>query len=228
MNPELRRVGNEQAPVVVIDGFARRIAEIRSLAAALTPFPRIAGNYYPGRRRIISAEDGAADAYARQLCEDAAPLIGGAFGIQSFSLVEASFSLVTTPPHELEPMQRVPHFDTVDPNYLALLHYVNVAEDTGTAFFRHRATGVERVTERNLPRFIPAMEAEMAMLPSDAGYIHGSNRFFEQIGAVEAVPDRLLIYQGSLLHSGIIPPGMALHDDPVHGRLTANLFIQGN
>ena len=47
----------------------------------------------------------------------------------------------------------------------------------------------------------------MPQLPPDSGYIHGSDEFFEQIGAVEAVPDRLIIYQGSLLHSGIIPPG---------------------
>lgn len=228
MKPELRRVGNEQAPIVVIDDFSGRLGDILDIAAALAPYPRIAGNYYPGLRRIIRPEDKAADAYAAQLCRDAAPFIGGAFGIQGFSLVEASFSIVTTAPDELQPTQRIPHFDTVDPNYLALLHYVNVADGTGTAFYRHRATGIERVTERDLPRFIPSMEAELATIPEDSGYINASNRFFEQIGAVEAVSDRLIIYQGSLLHSGIIPPGMALHGDPLHGRLTANLFIKGN
>jgi hypothetical protein len=45
---------------------------------------------------------------------------------------------------------------------------------------------------------------------------------------VEAVPDRLIIYHGSLLHSGIIPPGMKLSADPREGRLTANLFVRGH
>jgi hypothetical protein len=44
---------------------------------------------------------------------------------------------------------------------------------------------------------------------------------------VEAVPDRMLIYHGSLLHSGVIPPGMLLTEDPREGRLTANLFLLG-
>ena len=61
----------------------------------------------------------------------------------------------------------------------------------------------------------------------DSGYIAGSNQFFEQIGAVEAVPDRLIIYQGSLLHSGIVPQDMPLTGDPRQGRLTANIFVRG-
>jgi hypothetical protein len=37
----------------------------------------------------------------------------------------------------------------------------------------------------------------------------------------------MIIYNGNLLHSGIIPPGMPLSADPRQGRLTANLFIIG-
>jgi hypothetical protein len=47
------------------------------------------------------------------------------------------------------------------------------------------------------------------------------------IDSVEGVEDRLLIYRGSLLHSGLIPPNMALSDDPHRGRLTANIFVRG-
>jgi len=42
---------------------------------------------------------------------------------------------------------RIPNFDSTDPNYLALLHYLRVPPDTGTAFFRQRSTGIERLTE---------------------------------------------------------------------------------
>ena len=38
----------------------------------------------------------------------------------------------------------------------------------------------------------------------------------------------MIIYQGSLLHSGIVPPGMPLTADPMRGRLTANVFVKGN
>ena len=99
---------------------------------------------------------------------------------------------------------------------------------TGTAFYRQRSTRIERVTEVNVSTFVRTADAEAAMLPAGSGYINGSNDFFEQIGAVEAVPDRLIIYQGSLLHSGIIPADMNLSPDPRIGRLTANFFLRGH
>ena len=54
-------------------------------------------NYYPGMRRVI----GRADAACRCLCRarpasEAAQFIAGAFDIDWFDLVEASFSMVTT------------------------------------------------------------------------------------------------------------------------------------
>ena len=71
------------------------------------------------------------------------------------------------------------------------------------------------------------MNTAAAALRPDSGYIHGSDDYFEQIGSVNAVADRLIIYQGSLLHSGIVPEGMRFSADPREGRLTANLFVRG-
>jgi len=228
VRPELRRVGKEQCPVVVIDRFSGRLGEILDLAEALAPYPALKGNYYPGLRRVIEPSDIPANAYVEQTCRDAAQFIAGAFDVEGFDLLEASFSMVTTPPSELSLPQRSPHFDSPDPKYYALLHYLRVPEGSGTAFYRQRSTGIERVTEANIARFITTAEREAALLAEDSGYISGSDQFFEQIGAVEAVPDRLLIYQGGLLHSGIIPKAMPFSADPRSGRLTANLFVRGN
>ncbi|MES1158551.1 MAG: DUF6445 family protein, partial [Terricaulis silvestris] len=52
------------------------------------------------------------------------------------------------------------------------------------------------------------------------------NDAYEQIGRVEGIADRMVIYDGSLLHSGIVPPDAELSPDPLHGRLTANFFIR--
>ena len=61
MRPELRRVGNTQSPVVVIDDFSGEAEEIAAIADALAPFPPInSANYYPGVRRIIEPADAAA------------------------------------------------------------------------------------------------------------------------------------------------------------------------
>jgi hypothetical protein len=227
VKPELRHVGNSQSPVVVIDEFSGALEPILDIAESLAPYPPL-NNYYPGVRRVITRADRAADAFVEETCERAAQFIAGAFDFDRFDLIEASFSIVSTPPDNLSPPQRAPHFDTTDQKHLALLHYLRVPSGSGTAFYRQRSTGIERVTEGNIASFVRTAEAEAALLPADSGYIHGSDQFFERIGAVEAVPDRLIIYQGSLLHSGIIPPGMPFSSDPEVGRLTANLFVRGH
>lgn len=228
MKPQLLRFGEGQSPVVVIDDFSRDAEAIAALAEALGPFPAIDVNYYPGVRRLITRADTDADAYVERTCRDAAQFIAGAFDIDRFDLIEASFSIVTLQPHDLRPVQRAPHFDSTDQKYFALLHYLRVPPGSGTAFYRQRSTGIERVTEQNITTFVRTAEAIEPLLPKDSGYIQGSNEFYEQIGAVEAFPDRMLIYQGSLLHSGIIPPGMKFSDDPREGRLTANIFVRGH
>ena len=226
MKLEVRRFGNTQTPVVVIDDFSGSLERILEIAEELAPFPRHT-NYYPGLRRIFTAAHTAANAYVQESCERAAPFIAEAFDFDAFDLVEASFSMVTLDPQELTPPQRAPHFDTTDQNDLALLHFLRAPPNSGTAFFRQRATGIERVTELNVSVYVPVAEVQIPQLPSDSGYFHGSDEFFEQIGAVEAVPDRMIIFQGSLLHSGIIPPDLPLTGDPRHGRLTANIFVRG-
>jgi hypothetical protein len=227
VKPELRRFGNDQSPVVVIDEFSGSLAPLLEIADALAPYPPT-GNYYPGLRRIITPSDSAANAYVERTCEEAAQYIAGAFDVDGFDLLEASFSMVTASPAELRPAQRAPHFDSTDQKYYALLHYLRVPPGTGTAFYRQRSSGIERVTEANVHVFVGIAQADATRLPKDSGYIAGSDEFFEQIGAVEAVPDRMVIYQGSLLHSGIIPKEMSLSADPREGRLTANLFVRGH
>ena len=229
MKPELRRVGSMQSPVVVIEDFSGEADVAASIADSLAPFPQVGSvNYYPGVRRFIGRDDGAANAYVERLCERAAQFIAGAFDVDGFDLLEASFSIVTAKPSELRSAQRAPHFDSTDQKYFALLHYLRVPAGTGTAFYRQRATGIERVTEANIAKFVTTAEAQSALLPPDSGYIGGSDQFFEQIGAVDGVADRLIIYQGSLLHSGIIPVDMNFSADPREGRLTANIFVRGH
>jgi Family of unknown function (DUF6445) len=227
VKPELRHIGREQSPVVVIDEFTGGLDQILEIAESLAPYPAPSGSYYPGLRRVIEPADGAANRYVEALCEAAAPFIAGAFDVEGFTLTEASFSIVTTPPADLSPPQRAPHFDSPDPKHYALLHYLRVPAGSGTAFYRQRSTGIERVTEQNLATFVGTAEAIEPLLPKDSGYVTGSNEHYEQIGSVDAVADRMLIYQGSLLHSGIIPEGMTFSADPREGRLTANIFVRG-
>ncbi len=222
MKPSLRRFGRGQHPVVVIDEFTGDPDAIVEIAAGLVPFPQNQDSFFPGLRRYITKEDRAAFAYAAGALQAVGPFIGGAFDYDSYDWVEASFSIVMTPPDQLIPAQRAPHFDSSDPADLAVLHYLRDTE--GTAFYRHRLTGIEQVDAANSDLFIS--HARPAALTA-RGYINDSDRDYERIGHVEGVADRLVIYRGSLLHSGIIPPEAALSVDPREGRLTANLFVYG-
>ena len=147
---------------MVIDDFTGSAEDVAAIADALAPFPPIVGNYYPGVRRMITNADPDAYTYLFETCRHAAPFIGGAFEVNGFDLVEGSFSLVTVQPRNLGLPQRMPHFDSPDPNFLALLHYLRVPPGSGTAFYRHRATGIERVTDANVGPYVTIAKAEAA------------------------------------------------------------------
>ncbi|KUO55631.1 MAG: hypothetical protein APF82_09025 [Sphingomonadales bacterium BRH_c42] len=222
MQPTRQLVGISRTPVLTVDEIGPEPAAIIAMAQALGPFPYAANNY-PGLRRIIGPADNAAWTYVTSLLKDAASFIGGAFDVDGFDLVEASFSLVTTRPQALTPVQRLPHFDSVDEDLIALLHYA--APCAGTAFYRHIATGLELVTPDNVDRFVAIARRDAQSAGPRYVYPreHGA---FEPIGHVEGRAGRLVAYPGRLLHSGVIPQGFDFSDDPASGRLTTNIFLK--
>lgn len=224
MAAELHRIGEGRHRVAVIDGLIGDLEAVIDMAAALAPFPA-AVNQYPGVRRVIAPHE-TADRYVCALMNAAAPYIAGAFDAEKFRVVEASFSMVTRAPGDLSPEQRAPHFDSTDPDLVAVLHYLSVPGGGGTAFYRHRSTGIEQVTDANVDRFVAAATGEGRKRPASAGYVADDDPHFEQLLAVPAASGRTLIYQGSFLHSGLITPDVPLSPDPRIGRLTGNFFIQ--
>jgi len=217
--PRLNRFGETKVPVVQVDAVGPSVGEIVALARALAPFPTAVNNY-PGLRRIVRESDGAAFAYVVALLEQATPYIAGAFDLDAFDLVEASFSLVTTPSARLTAVQRAPHFDDVDPDLYAVLHYV--APCAGTAFFRHRASGTEVVTAASVDAYVEAARRT----PVASGYVGLADPAFECTGRIEGLAGRLVAYPARALHSGVIQSSFAGHADPARGRLTTNLFIR--
>jgi hypothetical protein len=210
----------ERQPVVALDQFSGRVPALLECARALWPFPDSA-NLYPGGRRLLSPDDGEAWRYVAFALRQVAPTLQRVFGARSFHCIEASFSTVSVPPAALKPPQRVPHFDAVDPNYIAILHYLT--DTAGTAFFRQQSTGIERLTADNQADYRQARAAEQG---GAGGYIAGSNTDYEQIGQVAGTMDRVAIYRGALLHSGIITEDPSIQAGRFPGRLTANLFVQ--
>jgi Family of unknown function (DUF6445) len=213
--------GAEREPVLVIDNFVPDPARLIEDAAMLSF--RAIGIHYPGIRAEVPTR--LARSFIAGLEDQIADLFGVAINLAE---IESCYSLATTKPADLTPIQRLPHFDGVEPERLALLHFLGHSEEGGTSFYRHRSTGFETISAGRLDRYRGLLEQEIAKhgLPEPA-YISGDTDLFEHIGHYAARFNRAILYRGNTLHCASIPAGMTLSSDPQRGRLTVNTFLNG-
>ena len=218
----LDQIGPEREPVVVIDGYCPDPEDWAALARTLPWHGET--KHYPGVRATLPAERHGA------LLSPLRDILRGVFGFGDRARVtEVSFSLVTDLPETLTPFQRVPHFDGFGPRRLAALLFLSPAVQGGTAFYRHRATGYQRITESRYPEYSRAMEADAARDgPPPAAYPSDGAPWFDRLAVYEARFNRMLVYRGEALHSGLIDDTVTLSADPRVGRLTLNAFLDGD
>lgn len=213
-----RRIGVERQPIAIVDHFHPDPDGLRDVAAT--------ARFEPARRRYPGVRAALPDDYFQAVRPALSGVLAHVFGHRGgIALLDASFSIVTTPPDRLSIEQRLPHFDAVDPARIALVHYLAIGESGGTAFYRHRATGFETVDGGRAAPYLDAVNAELAETPPPPAYIDGSTDRFERVSAVDARYNRAVIYRSALLHSGAIPPGAVLSADPAEGRLTVTAFL---
>ena len=211
--------GAERRPVTVIDDFWHDPDALREDAAALRMGE--IGPHYPGIRAAVPTR------LAEVMRSRIAPLLATHFGLDPAPAVsEAYYSLVTTAPDDLAPIQRLPHFDGVEPGRIAVLLFLGHGAQGGTAFYRQRVTGFESVDADRLSRFEAELQTGVRLhgLPAPS-YIAGSTDLYEQIAVQPARFNRALVYAGNTLHCAYLPPEVVLSNDPLIGRLTLNLFL---
>jgi hypothetical protein len=213
------RHGIEQEPVIVIDDFAQDPERLIEDAARLSYRP--IGPYFPGVRAVVPPP------VVVSIRNRLAGLINRTFGLSDdLNRIECYHSLVTTPPDRLHSLQRLPHFDGLGPQRIAILHHLGRAGRGGTAFFRHRRTGFETMTAERLPAYNWAVNMEiMKQGMPPARYISGDTPLYQRIAHHEALFNRVLVYRGNTLHSADIPDDVTLTDDPRTGRFSINTFI---
>lgn len=217
----VQRIGREGEPLVIIDNFTGQPERLRAMGKAAQYHP--AGVDYPGIRAL--ADPSYLDLRRDLMIQIMARVFGLTRGVQCEI---AAFSLVTLAPEQLSPRQRIPHHDHSDAGRVAIMHYLGGPESGGTAFYRHRRTGFEAITPVREAAFAAALAEDAREFGEPpAGYPLGDSAAYEQIGAVEAQVDRLALYRGRQLHSGIIPDPARLSADPASGRLTINMFLFG-
>ncbi|MEL6828297.1 MAG: DUF6445 family protein [Pseudomonadota bacterium] len=213
-------IGHDDTKMVEVSDFFDAPDDIFSSAVDKT-FAHI-NPHYPGIRAPVEA------ALLESLCESvsqmAAEVLSPASGRWEG---QAWYSIVTQAPERLTPIQCLPHFDGFDEDQLAVMIYLNRTDHGGTGFYRHRSTGFERVTQARYPAYKCGLEQDVrqAGLPQ-AAYPTDGAPHFEKIYESDAAFNSLILYPGTILHSGVIRNDRPLPPEPAEGRLTINGFFR--
>lgn len=218
--PTRQLIGSEKKPIArLMNVFSDPHAMID--AAKESQFARI-NPHYPGIRAAI--DPALTDALAACL-DTIAPDI---FGIDAKAWEgQAWFSIVTLPPAQLTPIQRLPHFDGLSETQLAVMIYLGDAGHGGTNFYRQKETGFETVTEARYPTFKSTLEngVRQTGLPP-AAYLGDGAPLYEKITEIPPHFNSGVFYHGCALHSGAIDNQTPLDSAPARGRLTINGFFR--
>lgn len=211
-------------PLIIIDNFLKDPEQLQEDAARST-FSLYPGyrekKGYPGIRAV------APQTYSYNITVFLEPLIKAEFGVPPHLDIRKSvcaFSLLTMRPNSLGPLQSTPHFDASTPHHTAVLLYLCDEQHGGTAFYRHNATGLDRITADTREHYLDVYYEELNTKRPQPGYCHESNEFFTQTGMVEAAFNRMVLYPGSLLHAPVIYSDASIDANPLTGRLTLNTF----
>ena len=226
INPNLNcntlLVGRERTPVIIFDDVLVYAKEIASYVAGNAPFQKDDG-FYPGQQSTMLAP------HIQALLKLAVPKIVKEYAVPSGKSVvvdSAFYSFISTPEKDLVPQQCRPHRDGEFSLRFAVMQYLGQGEFGGTGFFRHKPTGFEKVTESRREEYVKALTIhERAEAENEPRYFTRSVEQFELIADVEYRPNRVVVYPGNLLHSGLITPGRDVQVRPELARLTANVFV---
>jgi hypothetical protein len=196
--------------------------QLRAFAVGVNKFS-VSDSFYPGVRMPM------VEIYPMAIAKFYAKYITDFFSLdlKRVKKVASKFSLVTQSPDSLGLMQRIPHIDAASQNSLAMIHYLCDAPESGTALYRQKKTGFEFVDAARHERYLSCVNEQFSqpdIYPK--GYICSDTPEYEQIASFPAVFNRLIMYRGSSLHSGIIGSDYSFDSSPATGRLTVTTFIE--
>lgn len=208
---------------VIDDALGDPDAWVTQAENRLGEFHQAPYNAYPGiELRLPDAFSAAFAAYFDQH-------LRAHYGLRRTLRQHSKLAMVTLPETDLHPVQTIPHRDALtnvpgEEAMAAVLYLFHDERLGGTSFYRPRADAAR------LHRMISdAGSGDPASFWSRHGMVRrypgDTDDWFERVACVPPRWNRLIVYPGSLLHSGDIRhPGM-LGADPRRGRLTLNAFM---
>ena len=218
------RIGECPIAVTVADNVLLRPQQLAEFGLGLQ-FAEDDGNLYPGIRARLPAE------FSRPFHAWLTNTLRctGVLEESSYVHEDASFfSIVNKSRANLLPLQRIPHYDSTDPRVFAAVIYLFDRANSGTSFYRHRATGYETIGDDNKDNYKIALNRNMKDLGSPAReYTNGSNALFERTHSVDSAFNRIVIYSGNVLHAADIDGSLFTGNDNSQWRLTISSLIKG-
>ena len=217
-------IGQDKTPVIIVDNYAENFDEIADEIVKHSEFKPEEVSYYPGKRSAIPKP--IVVGYLK-------PLMEVFYRVYKFpdllkpNPIDNYFSLITTQPEELSAMQSWPHFDTPNPKFIAIIHYINKNEHGGTAFFKHNKSGLDRIDHQSMEIYLKHADNYFNSLNTNTfQYCDEQHSEFTCYKKIAYKPNRLIIFPGQLLHSTLVNVATDINGDPATGRLTANFFVE--
>jgi len=220
---ERMRLGNGKSCFVIDDALVDPDALVQFAVTHRAKFSPVDYSAYPG----ISLEMPAS--VVARLDDFFVAHLRREFDARRTLRARCRLSMVTLPPHELRPFQSICHTDgqhiDAGQSIQASVLYLFKDESLGGTSFYEPVRPVSEMIEL----FRDSQQLSAPEFTQKYGikqeYLTTSNDWFIQIGRVAAKWNRIVFYEGSILHSGDIFAPERLNDDPLSGRLTLNGFF---
>ncbi|WP_116811953.1 DUF6445 family protein [Steroidobacter cummioxidans] len=219
---ELVSIGRRGIKVCVIDDVLRDPEGVAALGFAQS-YAEDSSNLYPGLRAAMPERFSSAfRAWLTPMLQRHGVLERN----QTICRDTSFFSVVTTASEDLLPIQCIPHYDSKDPNLFAAVIYLCGARFSGTAFYRHRRTGYEEITEDNVSNYKIALNSDLRTHGAPKrDYINGDTLLFETIFSTELQFNRAIVYPARILHAAKIDSQFHRPKDRSEWRLTVTALL---
>lgn len=223
-SPQVERIPVAGTSVCVIDdALVDPAGWVTQAANRLGDFRQAPYNAYPGIE--LRLPDAFSEAFATFFDQH----LRADFGLRRTVRQHAKLAMVTLPEAELQPVQTIPHCDVLtnlpgEEAMAAVLYLFSDENLGGTGFYRPKVDAMR----------MQGMLADAASGdPATFWFRHGLARrypgatdaWFERVACIPPRWNRLIVYPGTLLHSGDIRHPELLNADPRSGRLTLNAFL---
>lgn len=220
---EIAPIAGRHVCYVIDDALRDPHALVDYAAAHWDAFEEAGHNAYPGPELRMP------EAFSAQLDAFFTEHLRKAFAVRRTERMYSRLAVTATPPERLKPAQSLCHMDR-----LGIAQTQRAVASVLYLFDDERLGGTSFYAPKHPPEIILPLINDSLRLDAEAfrerhgvgvGYMTESNAWFEKLLTVPARWNRMIVYEGTLFHTGEIAHPELLVRDPRRGRLSLNGFF---